>query len=390
MQNHTITTALVSLSMAAMAITSSAQRTVSADYAIAPFAQFVISMDSVRTAIMIGTELEEQLKTSPDGQLSVDVIYLDGHWPVTTGYLRNVLEAIDHVSDYHSGFSALTMKVSQMADMSATADANQLAAIAVALRREAMRYELLLSPDQFAIVWKDLYTIRKRAAQLAPAVDIIFAQTEEILRQDINETIRLTHHDASRHQFLKQTGFTVTKNDKGRWYFAVSGKHYTGDPSLHYLDGHVGEGGELEYHAVHNETDLQPGIYRLTVATRAEGQGPSGAFVFAETTNGNEPNRRLVEIEACDNVGGSIWRDAALRVKEADRKEGNPSPRDVRIALANGGVGYGWNETVVSDIVVMDGRLSYGVSCDPEFTGQTFRKNWFSAVDFRLERIGDL
>jgi hypothetical protein len=77
-------------------------------------------------------------------------------------------------------------------------------------------------------------------------------------------------------------------------------------------------------------------------------------------------------------------------VKEANDKGEQISPNDVRIALANGGMGYGWNKIVIENIIVRDGKLSYGVSCDSDFTGHLFKGRWLSAVDFVLEKVSDL
>ena len=98
----------------------------------------------------------------------------------------------------------------------------------------------------------------------------------------------------------------------------------------------------------------------------------------------------LKEIPALDDREGDIWKDAAIRVKEADEKGQQISPQDVRIALANGGMGYGWSKIVIEDIIVRDGTLTYGVSCDEDFTGKHFTGRWLSAVDFVLERTGEL
>ena len=185
---------------------------------------------------------------------------------------------------------------------------------------------------------------------------------------------------------MKDIGFTVTKNEGGRWYYAVSGKHYTGNPDLEYLDGCCDEDGALKYTAEHVETNLKPGIYRVTVAGRASGHGESGAFIFAKTRE----DTLLKEILACDDRGGDIWQQAAIRLKEADEKGTQISPKDVRIALANGGMGYGWSRIVIDNIVVRDGNLTYGVTCDPNLTGKTLKRRWLSAVDFVLERVGDL
>ena len=111
-----------------------------------------------------------------------------------------------------------------------------------------------------------------------------------------------------------------------------------------------------------------------------------GAFIFAKT----DETLLLKEIPACDDRGGDIWKDAAIRVKEADEKGQQISPGDVRIALANGGMGYGWSKIVIDNIIVRDGKLTYGVSCDSDFTGKQFTGRWLSAVDFVLERTGEL
>ena len=154
---------------------------------------------------------------------------------------------------------------------------------------------------------------------------------------------------------------------------------------MEYLDACADEDSVLRYTAEHKETNLKPGIYKLTAAARTSYQGNTGAFIFAKAED-----LLLSEIPACDDRGGDIWRDAAIRVKEADEKGQQISPSDVRIALANGGMGYGWNKVVIDGIEVRDGKLTYGVSCDPDFTGHPFKGCWLSAVDFVLERVGDL
>ena len=55
-----------------------------------------------------------------------------------------------------------------------------------------------------------------------------------------------------------------------------------------------------------------------------------------------------------------------------------------------GGMGYGWSKIEINNIIVRDGKLTYGVTCDKDFTGRQFTGRWLSAVDFVLERTGDL
>ena len=341
------------------------------------------TMDSVRTAIKIGEVVRENKNRS---KIEIDTTYIDGKWAVSTQFHRGVLRAMDHVSDYQDGFPAIRNKVNELVERSEGASDAQLASIGFALKREASRYELLLTPEEFALLWKGLYDLESKAKNADAEIQNYFTAAESILRGKINESVRLKYHDAKRHQFLRDIGFTVTRNDGGRWYYAVSGKHYTGNPDLEYLDGCADEDGTLKYHAQHVEKNLKPGIYRLTAAGRTSYSGYTGAFIFAQT----EGKPLLKEIPACDDHEGDIWKDAAIRVKEADEKGQQISPQDVRIALANGGMGYGWSKIVIDGIEVRNGTLTYGVSSDSDFTGKQFTGRWLSAVDFVLERVGDL
>ena len=342
-----------------------------------------VTMDSVRTAIKIGEVVKKNQNSS---KTEIDTTYIDGKWAVTSKYHRDVLRAMDHISDYQDGFPAIANKVKELVELSEGASEAQLASIGFALKREASRYELLFTPEEFAMLWKGLYDLESKAKNADKQIQDYFTASESILRGKINESVRLKYHDAKRHQFLRDIGFTVTKNDGGRWYYAVSGKHYTGNPDLEYLDACADEDGVLKYHAQRVEQGLKPGIYKLTAAGRTSYSGEMGAFIFAKT---NEA-LLLKEIPACDDRGGDIWKDAAIRVKEADEKGQQISPQDVRIALANGGMGYGWSKVVIDYIEVRDGRLTYGVSSDSDFTGKKFMGRWLSAVDFVLERVGDL
>ena len=341
------------------------------------------TMDSVRTAIKIGEVVKENKNRS---QIEIDTTYIDGKWAVSTKFHLGVLRAMDHVSDYHDGFPALVNKVNELVNRSKDASETQLASIGFALKREASRYELLLTPEQFAMLWKGIYDLESKAKKADRQILDYFKVAENILRGKINESKYLEWTDTKRHKFLQKIGFTVTKHENGRPYFAVWGKHYTGNPDLEYLDACADADGVLKYHAQHVEEDLKPGIYRLTAAGRTSYSGYTGAFIFAQT----EGKPLLKEIPACDDHEGDIWKDAAIRVKEAEEKGQQISPKDVRIALANGGMGYGWNKIVIDNIEVRNGTLTYGVSCDENFTGKHFTGRWLSAVDFVLERVGNL
>ena len=338
-----------------------------------------VTMDSVRTAIKVG----ETVKNNPKQE--IDTTYIDGKWAVSAKYHRDVLRAMDHVSDYYDDFPSLSNKINELVRLSKKAGETELASIGFALKREASRYERLLTPEEYALIWKGLYAMETKAKGCDPQIQDYFKASESILKGKVNESRYLAFTDTRRHKFLQKIGFTVTKHENGRPYFAVWGKHYTGNPELEYLDACADEDGVLRYTAEHKETNLKPGIYKLTAAGRTSFSGDTGAFIFAKADQ-----LLLKEIPACDDRGGDIWRDAAIRVKEADEKGQQISPNDVRIALANGGMGYGWNRIVIDGIIIRDGKLTYGVSCDKDFTGRPFTGRWLSAVDFVLERVGDL
>ena len=108
------------------------------------------TMDSVRTAIKIGEEVQSELQSiNGDAQKEIDTTYIDGKWAVTSKYHRDILRAMDHISDYQDGFPALHNKVQELVEHSKDASEVQLASIGFALKREASRYELLLTPEQF-------------------------------------------------------------------------------------------------------------------------------------------------------------------------------------------------------------------------------------------------
>ena len=68
------------------------------------------------------------------------------------------------------------------------------------------------------------------------------------------------------------------------------------------------------------------------------------------------------------------------------------SPKDRKnICKANRKNGYGWSYIYIDSIrVAKPSELFYGVTTDENITGSTATTGWFSASDFKLERIGDL
>ena len=103
-----------------------------------------------------------------------------------------------------------------------------------------------------------------------------------------------------------------------------------------------------------------------------------------------------LEIPVCGNVGGGIWQAAAdsvdrVRVTTQPDEHGQWTvAHDIKeIVGANDGNGYGWSRLMFEPIIITKPNtiVSYGVATDPEFTGQTWLGQWFSACDFVIERI---
>ena len=66
------------------------------------------------------------------------------------------------------------------------------------------------------------------------------------------------------------------------------------------------------------------------------------------------------------------------------------APHDIKeIVAANDGEGYGWSRLVFEPIVITkpNTALSYGLTSDSQFTGQTWLGQWFSACDFVVEKM---
>ena len=59
--------------------------------------------------------------------------------------------------------------------------------------------------------------------------------------------------------------------------------------------------------------------------------------------------------------------------------------RDIR--NVNNGKGYGWSKVEVLIDIEKPEMLCFGLSTDPMFTGHPHESEWFSACDFKVERI---
>ena len=181
----------------------------------------------------------------------------------------------------------------------------------------------------------------------------------------------------SEYEFLSAHGWRILNSEGCNGSFTDSGEYYM-DNDKRYLNGY-NETRRQHYRAERTDS-LMPGVYKLTVAVRADGRG---AFVYTLL----DGHKQLIEIPITGNTGGSIWQEA----KEIQDKSDGEIPEDVQsVANANDGKGYGWERLTFDKITIKQpAALKYGVTTDPSFTGQSWLGQWFSASDFQIERVDE-
>jgi phage shock protein PspC (stress-responsive transcriptional regulator) len=206
---------------------------------------------------------------------------------------------------------------------------------------------------------------------------------DEMVQTEDGVAIRLYELD-----FLNTHGWRILNGEGCNDRYTAKGQYYKDQHSqTRYLDSYD-DHHRQRYRAERGES-LMPGRYRLTCAVRANGRG---AFAYTLI----DGQKTLQEIPVTGNVGGGIWQEAAdsvdrVRVTTQPDEHGQwKVAQDIKeIVAANNGEGYGWCRLTFEPIVITKPNtiVSYGVATDPDFTGQTWLGQWFSACDFVVERI---
>lgn len=162
--------------------------------------------------------------------------------------------------------------------------------------------------------------------------------------------------------------------------FTYNGDYYTGDSYARYMDAYSANH-NLIYQAQSKRRIGEAGKYKVGIVCRAS-EGAVGAYAFAKVydTNGNELSKKLEAIPAEGDTGNNLWKKDSKYALPASW-ENKPD------TLLNYGLGKGWSYVEIDDIDIPWGAfVVYGVSTDPEFTGQTSSVEWVSACDFKLSR----
>ena len=143
--------------------------------------------------------------------------------------------------------------------------------------------------------------------------------------------------------YLRRGGWTIVKAENCAHYTYCG--YYNDNPQVRFLDTFNEDCKEV-FHVEHKER-VEPGVYRLECMARAEGPG------------------------TCIFAVGEGKHLSSIPVR---------SPIDGEYSM-------GWTPIVIDNIVVSDNGITYGMSSDSTFTGLNCRAKWFSACDFKLEKI---
>ncbi|MBQ9636437.1 MAG: PspC domain-containing protein [Prevotella sp.] len=210
-------------------------------------------------------------------------------------------------------------------------------------------------------------------------------QSNDMVETEDGVTMRLFEME-----FLNNHGWRILNGEGCNDRFTARGEYYLNNRhNARYLDCYD-EHHRQRYRAEKGES-LMPGKYKLTVAARANGRG---AFVYTLI----DGQKTLQEIPATGNTGGGIWQEAVDSLnhvsaipRSGDEELARKPAVDYfkEVAHANNGNGYGWNHLVFEPIIIKEPHtvVNYGVTTDPDFTGQSWLGQWFSACDFIIERV---
>ena len=149
--------------------------------------------------------------------------------------------------------------------------------------------------------------------------------------------------DRESKDFLRQGDWTIVKAENCAHYTYCG--YYNDNPQVRFLDTFNEDCKEV-FHVEHKER-VESGVYRLECMARAEGPGTC-IFAVGE-------GKHLSSIPVRSQIDGEY--------------------------------SMGWTPIVIDNIVVSDNGITYGMSSDSTFTGLNCRAKWFSAIDFKLEKI---
>ncbi|MBR1933347.1 MAG: PspC domain-containing protein [Prevotella sp.] len=177
--------------------------------------------------------------------------------------------------------------------------------------------------------------------------------------------------------YMKRNGWKLLKHENCHGSYSSSGEYFLGNDKA-YLDAY-----DNNCMAVYQvETQLLPadsGYFRISCNARAQGEG---VYIYATTPSaGNRPLAKTM-VPVYGNTGGKLWEEAREQLNDSALAQ-----RARLIREANDGRGFGWSPVEVYVRLEHADTLCYGVSTDPAFTGEPYSSEWFSACDFKVEKV---
>lgn len=196
----------------------------------------------------------------------------------------------------------------------------------------------------------------------------------------------------------------------GRWNVVVAdevddnrctytGDYIDGDRNTRYLDVYCD--GTPARVLIQRTDSLEPGTYRLTAAVKANNDHK---FIFA-LLGENTPSEQyhVAEIPVYDDEGGTIHEMAQWMLTTSVDSMGELNPElqlavDLlslksrntlrKISEANWEKGNGWSYVAINDLVVKTpSSITYGITTLEDITGVEPTTGWFSATDFKIEKV---
>ena len=154
-------------------------------------------------------------------------------------------------------------------------------------------------------------------------------------------------------EYLDEHNLWVEKRHHCYANFVKSGEYFTGDTTVTYIDVEMWGPEDSRYMQLSSlEQEVDSGTYRVSCNARADG---GGVFLFAT---------------AFDNAL------KAIKTIPASGKEG--------------GLGKGWQQVEMDVEIYGPTTLRYGISTYPVFTQEPCHAKWFSAADFKVERVDSI
>ncbi|MCR4836916.1 MAG: PspC domain-containing protein [Bacteroidaceae bacterium] len=250
------------------------------------------------------------------------------------------------------------------------------------------------------------------AALTVSIVFIILSVSSYEHLEDMQREAIEAEREAQRQQYIREDGFYHNNTDweflqDGRWNVVVdegwgdgqrctyAGEYMDGNVDKRYLDVYCDDTPAKVL--IQRYDSLQPGTYRLSAVVKANDEHKC---VFAIL--GSDNKIRLAEIPVYEAEGGPIHHVASVMLQDSfDIEVSNPDEVLAfemlksktqttlqKIADANWGNGYGWSYVVIDDLVVKQPcSITYGVTTLEEYTGMEPTTGWFSATDFKIEKM---